>query len=188
MHQRPGFKPGLMLGHCATVISLSCLKDLVSSQGFNVGIQSNIWTVFYAPETWLQARVLMLGYCTTCTSKIWFQAGLLISVYNQTYETKTWLQARVLMLWYCTTVTSLPCFKNLVSSQGFNVGIQSNIWTVFHLPKTWLQVRFYVRTHSVGKCLIGERIVCWWSVKDNHSVGLMIREAGNLIFKGREKL
>ena len=153
----------MVLGYCTTVISLPCLKDLVSNQGFNVGIQSNIWTVFYAPKTWLQAR-------------------LLISVYNQTYETKTWLQARVLMLWYCTTVISLPCFKNLVSSQGFNVGIQSNIWTVFHSPKTWLQVRFYVRIHSVGKCLIGERIVCWWSVKDNHSVGLMIREAGKLNF------
>ena len=26
-----------MLGYCMTVISLPCLKDLVSSQGFNVG-------------------------------------------------------------------------------------------------------------------------------------------------------
>ena len=158
----------MVLGYCTTVISLPCLKDLVSNQGFNVGIQSNIWTVFHAPKTWLQARVLMPGYCTTVISlpciKDLVKARLLISVYNQTYETKTWLQARVLMLWYCTTVISLPCFKNLVSSQGFNVGIQSNIWSVFHSPKTWLQVRFYVRIHSVGKCLIGERIVCWWSV------------------------
>ena len=43
MHQRPGFKPGfLMLGYCTTVISLPCIKDLVSSQAFNIGIQSNI--------------------------------------------------------------------------------------------------------------------------------------------------
>ena len=34
MRQRPGLK--------VTVISLPCLKDLVSSQGFNVGIQSNM--------------------------------------------------------------------------------------------------------------------------------------------------
>ena len=58
-----------------------------------------------------------------------------MSVYNQTYEqssyikdlaSKTWLQARVLMLGHCTVI-SLPCLKVLVSSQGFNVGIQSNI-------------------------------------------------------------
>ena len=86
MRQRPGLK--------VTVISLPGLKDLVSSQGFNVGIQSNICTVFHSSKTWLQARVLMLSFCTT--------------------------------------VISLPCIKDgtikdLVSSQAFNIGIQSNI-------------------------------------------------------------
>ena len=50
-----------------------------------------------------------------------------MSVFNQRYETKTWLQARVMVLGYCMTVISLPCLKDLVSNQGFNVGIQSNI-------------------------------------------------------------
>ena len=42
MHQRPGVMPGQRPGLKVTVISLPGLKDLVSSQGFNVGIQSNI--------------------------------------------------------------------------------------------------------------------------------------------------
>ena len=32
-----------MLGYCTIVISLSCIKDMVSSQGVNAGIQSNIF-------------------------------------------------------------------------------------------------------------------------------------------------
>ena len=115
------------------------IKDLVSSQAFNIGIQSNIWTVFHATNTWLQARVLMLWYYTTVislpcfkdlVSSQGFNVGIQSNIWTVFHATKTWLQARVLM-WYCTTVISLPCFKDLVSSQGFNVGIQSNIWTVF---------------------------------------------------------
>ena len=163
MRQRPGLK--------VTVISLPGLNDLVSSQGFNVGIQSNIWSVFHASKTWLQARVLMLGYCTTVislpcikdrtikdlVSSQAFNIGIQSNIWTVFHATNTWLQARVLIMWYYTTVTSLPCFKDLVSSQGFNVGIQSNIWTVFHATKTWLQVRvlmlWYCTTVTSLPCL-----------------------------------
>ena len=58
-------------------------------------------------KSWLQARVLMLGYyCTKVisflASKIWFQARVLMSVYNQTYEQSSYI-------------------KDLASSQGYGV-------------------------------------------------------------------
>ena len=54
-----------------------------------------------------------------------------MSVFNQTYEQSSYIKdlasSQVMVLGYCTTVISLPCLKDLVSNQGFNVGIQSNI-------------------------------------------------------------
>ena len=140
----------LMLGYCQRVLRFPCNEDLVSSQTFNAGIQSNIWTVFHAPKTWLQARVLMLGYYTTVislpclkdlVSNQRFNVGIQSNIWTVFHAPKTRLQTRVLMLGYCTTVISLPCIKDgtikdLVSSQAFNIGIQSNIWTVFHATNT----------------------------------------------------
>ena len=53
-----------------------------------------------------------------------------MSVFNQTYEQASYIKdlaSSFMVLGYCTTVISLPCLKDLVSNQGFNVGIQSNI-------------------------------------------------------------
>ena len=118
----------MVLGYCTTVISLPCLKDMVSNQDVNVGIQSNKWTVFHAPKTWLQARVLMLGYCRTVisfpcnedlVSSQTFNVGIQSNIWTVFHAPKTRLQARVLMLGYCRTVISFPCNEDLVSSQTF---------------------------------------------------------------------
>ena len=93
-----------------TVISLPGLKDLVSSQGFNVGIHSNIWTVFHAPKTWLDARVLMSVYCQTVvqfsmhqrpgfTPGFWCQAPVR-QLYNP-HAPKTLLKATALVKIRC---------------------------------------------------------------------------------------
>ena len=91
--------------------SLPCTKDLASSQGFDVGILIDSYKSFLHQRS---------GF------KPGFYVGIQSNIRNSLPTSKTWLQARALMLGYCTVI-SLPCLKGLVSSQGFNVGIQSNI-------------------------------------------------------------
>ena len=91
--------------------SLPCTKNLASNQGFDVAILIDSYKSFLHQRS---------GF------KPGFECRYTIKHMNSLPTSKTWLQARVLMLGYCTVI-SLPCLKGLVSSQGFNVGIQSNI-------------------------------------------------------------
>ena len=90
--------------------SLPCIKDLASSQGFDVGLLYDSYKSFLHQRSGFEPG---------------FECRYTIKHMNSLPTSKTWLQARVLMLGYCTTVISLPCLKDLDSSQGFNVGIQS---------------------------------------------------------------
>ena len=130
----------------------------------------NICTVFNAQETWLQASVLMQGY--NCTVFHAFKAGILIPGYCQTvgnlpctkdgstpglmpgkcqtviqssmrqrpgFRPGFWCQVAVRLLY------DLPCTKDLVLRQGFDVRLLSDSCTIFHDPKTWLHARFWCR-------------------------------------------
>ena len=126
----------------------------------------NICTVFNAQETWLQASVLMQGY--NCTVFHAFKAGVLIPGYSLTvgnlpctkdgstpglmpgkcqtviqssipqrpgFRPGFWCQVAVRLLY------DLPCTKELVLRQGFDVRLLSDSCTIFHDPKTWLHAR-----------------------------------------------
>ena len=149
MHQRPGFTPEYCCQFTVKQLyNFPCTKDLASRHGFDVRHLSDSRIIFHAPKTWLHIRFLcqttvrqlynlhapktwLKGYKDLVSSQ-GFNVGIQSNIRTVFHASKTWLQTRVLMSGYCTTVISLSCIKDgtikdLVSSQAFNIGIQSNI-------------------------------------------------------------
>ena len=64
-----------MLGYCTTVITIPCIKDLVSSQAFNIGIQSNICNKDLASSQGFDVVILFDSYKSSLLQKSGFKPG-----------------------------------------------------------------------------------------------------------------
>ena len=106
--------------------SLSCTKDLASTQGFDVTVMSQICRVFHASKTWLPSMVSMSGsfkkmYSFFIHKRRGYEQGYLCP---DTVRQLFWL----------------PYTKLLASSQVvFYVGLLSDCYTDYSASKTWLQ-------------------------------------------------
>ena len=114
MHQRPGFNPGFWCqGNVRDLQRFSWIKDLASTQGFDVKVMSEIFRVVHASKTWLPSMVSMSGswqkmYWFLYTKDVVLSKGFYVRKLSDScfgfHTPNAWLQARVLMSGYCQTV------------------------------------------------------------------------------------